>query len=186
MCKTGYNNPSSANMIAVLLCVKSSTENSDNILERALVWDTFFGQAIIWNFSFFSAKNRGDITNYSQSQYLLNILKEILWVKAISAVSDKNLKNDGNNPTLVYAYGGFEIDKTNISNVKLSQIVNAIDGDSIYSGCGLGLEKCDENHPCPVHDKFKGVRDELKHMLEETNLEELALNIKSGASFLKL
>lgn len=84
------------------------------------------------------------------------------------------------------AYGGFEIDKTNISNLKLSQIVNAIDGDSIYSGCGLGLEKCDENHPCPVHDKFKGVRDELKHMLEETNLEELALNIKSGASFLKL
>ena len=84
------------------------------------------------------------------------------------------------------AYGGFEIDKTNISNVKLSQIVNAIDGDSIYSECGLGLEKCDENHPCPVHDKFKGVRDELKHMLEETNLEELALNIKSGASFLKL
>ena len=84
------------------------------------------------------------------------------------------------------AYGGFEIDKTNIGNIKLSQIVNAIDGDSIYSGCGLGLEKCDENHPCPVHDKFKGVRDELKHMLEETNLEELALNIKSGASFLKL
>lgn len=84
------------------------------------------------------------------------------------------------------AYGGFEIDKKNISNLKLSQIVNAIDGDSIYSECGLGLEKCDENHPCPVHDKFKGVRDELKHMLEETNLEELALNIKSGASFLKL
>ena len=78
------------------------------------------------------------------------------------------------------AYGGFEIDKNNISNVKLAQIVNAIDGDSIYSRCGLGLETCDENHPCPVHDKFKGVRDELKH------LEELALNITSGASFLKI
>lgn len=84
------------------------------------------------------------------------------------------------------AHGGFEIDKKNISNIKLAQIVNAIDGDSIYSGCGLGLEKCDENHPCPVHDKFKGVRDELKHMLEKTNLEELALNIKSGTSFLKV
>ena len=84
------------------------------------------------------------------------------------------------------AHGGFEIDKKNISNIKLAQIVNAIDGDSIYSGCGLGLEKCDENHPCPVHDKFKGVRDELKHMLERTNLEELALNIKSGTSFLKV
>ncbi len=84
------------------------------------------------------------------------------------------------------AHGGFEIDKDSISLVKLSQIVNAIDGDSIYNGCGLGLKTCDENHPCPVHDKFKGVRDELKYMLENTSLEELALNIKSGASFLKV
>ncbi|MFB9055808.1 RrF2 family transcriptional regulator [Mariniflexile ostreae] len=84
------------------------------------------------------------------------------------------------------AYGGFEIDVKDISHIKLSQIVNAIDGDSIYKGCGLGLEKCDENHPCPVHYKFKGVRDELKYMLENTNLEELAKNITSGTSFLKI
>lgn len=84
------------------------------------------------------------------------------------------------------AHGGFEINKNKLSTVKLSQIVNAIDGDSIYSGCGLGLEKCDENHPCPVHNKFKNVREELKHMLENTTLEELALNIKSGSSFLKI
>jgi len=84
------------------------------------------------------------------------------------------------------AYGGFEIEKNEIANIKLAQIVNAIDGDKIYKGCGLGLEKCDENHPCPVHDKFKSVRDNLQYMLENTTLEELALNIKSGASFLKV
>ncbi|GAA3601217.1 Rrf2 family transcriptional regulator [Flavivirga amylovorans] len=84
------------------------------------------------------------------------------------------------------AYGGFEIEKELISSVKLSHIVNAIDGDSIYSGCGLGLHTCDESHPCPVHHKFKSIREELKSMLENTNLEELALNIKSGASFLKM
>lgn len=83
------------------------------------------------------------------------------------------------------AYGGFEIEKTNISSVTLSQIVNAIDGDDIYNGCGLGLDKCNENHPCPVHDKFKDIRDELKLMLESTTLKELALNIQSGISFLK-
>jgi len=83
------------------------------------------------------------------------------------------------------AYGGFEINKTELKYIKLSQIVKAIDGDNIYNGCGLGLEKCDENHPCPVHEKFKSVRDELKQMLENTSLEELALNIKSGVSFLK-
>ncbi|MEW4923890.1 Rrf2 family transcriptional regulator [Algibacter sp. 2305UL17-15] len=84
------------------------------------------------------------------------------------------------------AHGGFEIDVNKIKSIKLSQIVNAIDGDNIYNGCGLGLHTCDENHPCPVHDKFKVVRDELKFMLENTSLEELALNIKSGASFLKI
>ena len=84
------------------------------------------------------------------------------------------------------AHGGFELDKSQISKIKIAQIVKAIDGDKIYNGCALGLEICDENHPCPVHDKFKSVRDELKYMLETTSLEELALNIKSGASFLKV
>lgn len=84
------------------------------------------------------------------------------------------------------AYGGFEINRNDLQHIKLSQIVKAIDGDSIYNGCGLGLEKCDEEHPCPVHDKFKDVRNELKYMLENTSLEELALNIKSGVSFLKI
>ncbi|MCB0461846.1 MAG: Rrf2 family transcriptional regulator [Flavobacteriaceae bacterium] len=84
------------------------------------------------------------------------------------------------------AYGGFEIDKKRISSIKLSQIVNAIDGDKIYKGCGLGLHTCGEEHPCPVHDKFKVVRTELKDMLENTNLEELALDIKSGVAFLKI
>lgn len=84
------------------------------------------------------------------------------------------------------AHGGFDIDKKDVSTIKLSQIVNAIDGDKIYNGCGLGLERCNENHPCPVHDKFKIVRNELKLMLENTTIEELALNIKSGTSFLKV
>lgn len=83
------------------------------------------------------------------------------------------------------AYGGFEIDKKDIDAIKLSQIVTAIDGDAIYEGCGLGLQSCREDHPCPVHDQFKVIRKELKDMLESTNLEQLALDIKSGISFLK-
>ena len=84
------------------------------------------------------------------------------------------------------AYGGFEIDKDKIATTKLSQIVYAIDGDNIYKGCGLGLHTCNENHPCPVHDKFKVVREELRDMLENTSLEQLALDIKAGVSFLKI
>lgn len=83
-------------------------------------------------------------------------------------------------------YGGFEIEKDKIATTKLSEIVYAIDGDNIYKGCGLGLHTCSEDHPCPVHDKFKVVREELRDMLENTSLEQLASDIKSGTSFLKI
>ena len=81
--------------------------------------------------------------------------------------------------------GGFYIPMRRISTTFLVQIVHAIDGDAVFSGCGLGLNQCDENHPCPVHEKFKSIRDELSAMLHTTNLEELALGIKSGETFLK-
>lgn len=84
------------------------------------------------------------------------------------------------------AYGGFEIKKEDVSKIKLLQIVEAIDGDKTFKGCALGLEKCDEDHPCPIHDQFKEIRGNFRNMLEHTNLEKLALDLKSGSSFLKI
>ena len=81
--------------------------------------------------------------------------------------------------------GGFEIPKEKMSQIKLSQIVTALDGDRVFTGCGLGLNQCSEDHPCPVHDKFKSIRNELAFMLENTNLEVLAIGIKSGDTFLR-
>ena len=108
----------------------------------------------------------------SPEAFTAKILQELVRHKIINSVKG--------------AHGGFQIEKENISSIKLAQIVNAIDGDSIYHGCGLGLDVCDANHPCPVHDQFITIRNELKEMLENTNLEQLALDIKSGVSFLKL
>jgi Rrf2 family protein len=81
--------------------------------------------------------------------------------------------------------GGFEIPKETMSEIKLSHIVTALEGDSVFTGCGLGLSQCSEVHPCPVHEKFKSIRNELAFMLENTNLEELALGIKTGDTFLR-
>ena len=81
--------------------------------------------------------------------------------------------------------GGFSIDVVKLEKVKLSTIVFAIDGDSIYKGCGLGLKKCNEKMPCPVHHQFKIVRDELKKMLETTTIQSLVLDLENGLTFLK-
>ncbi|MCM4154726.1 Rrf2 family transcriptional regulator [Gramella sp. AN32] len=82
-------------------------------------------------------------------------------------------------------YGGFQIQKERIDAIKLADIVYAIDGDSIYKGCALGFNECNAKQPCPLHDKFVGIRDELKHMLENTSLYELASGLEVGLTYLK-
>ena len=81
--------------------------------------------------------------------------------------------------------GGFELDRTEMDTVKLSTIVHAIDGDDIYVGCGLGLKECNAQKPCPLHDKFVDIRNDLKNMLENTSLYELATGLEVGLTYLK-
>lgn len=81
--------------------------------------------------------------------------------------------------------GGFEIEKKHMDGIKLSDIVKTIDGDEIYKGCGLGLKACNALKPCPVHEKFAKVREELRLMLEGTSLYELATNLDMELSYLK-
>lgn len=83
------------------------------------------------------------------------------------------------------AYGGFEIPRTQIDKLKLSEIVNAIDGDTMYVGCGLGLKECNANKPCPVHEKFVKIRNDLKQMLENTSLYEMTAGLEVGLTYLK-
>ncbi|HEA19776.1 hypothetical protein LCGC14_1976520 [marine sediment metagenome] len=81
--------------------------------------------------------------------------------------------------------GGFQIENKQIEKIKLSEIVYAIDGNEVSMGCGLGLKKCNSNKPCPVHDKFVKIRDELKMMLENTSLYEMTEGLEVGLTYLK-
>ncbi len=81
--------------------------------------------------------------------------------------------------------GGYEIPNDRQDKITLYQIVEAIDGDKIYTGCGLGLEQCNEKKPCPIHFKFKGIREDLKTMLKSTTVHELAIGLHEGVAFLK-
>ena len=75
--------------------------------------------------------------------------------------------------------------KEDLALITLSKIVVAIDGDSVFLRCGLGLSNCSEDHPCPIHEKFKFVKQDLAFMLENTTLEEVSIGIKKGITFLK-
>jgi len=67
----------------------------------------------------------------------------------------------------------------------LIDVVRALDGDVLFSGCGLGLKKCSDDEPCPLHDKFKSVRNNLKKMMETTTINEMARMLKKGRKFVR-
>jgi Rrf2 family iron-sulfur cluster assembly transcriptional regulator len=77
------------------------------------------------------------------------------------------------------------MEKDSIDEVKLSEVVNAIDGNAIYRGCGLGLKACDATKPCPLHDRFAIIRNDLQQMLDATSIYELASGLAIGRTFLK-
>lgn len=81
-------------------------------------------------------------------------------------------------------HGGFFISEGQ-QDTKLIDIVYAIDGDHVFTGCALGLKQCSESKPCPMHHKFKPVRESLKKVLQDTTVRELAGNIKKGKFVLK-
>jgi len=105
---------------------------------------------------------------------------EAFTAKILHQLAKQNILESLKGPT-----GGFEIPEGRAENIKLSHIVVAIDGDSIYNGCALGFDSCDARQPCPMHNKFVAIRDNLKEMLENTSLYELANGLDVGMSFLK-
>jgi Rrf2 family protein len=82
-------------------------------------------------------------------------------------------------------YGGFVIEDDKMQTVRLSEVVKIIDGDAIYTGCGLGLSQCTEENPCPLHFKFVAIRDQLREMLEITTLETLVNDMNTQHFYLK-
>lgn len=68
--------------------------------------------------------------------------------------------------------GGFYLEKSPDS-IRLIDIVEAIDGLSVFESCVLGFPGCSSEKPCPVHDKWGKLRDETYKMLSEETLEQL-------------
>ncbi len=80
--------------------------------------------------------------------------------------------------------GGFFMTKPQ-KNRQLIEVVRAIDGDKLFSGCGLGLKYCSDDEPCPLHDKYKIIRSNLEKMMERTTIDEMAKILKKGRKFIR-
>ncbi len=91
---------------------------------------------------------------------------EYFIAKILQDLSRKKMIQSAKGPN-----GGFYLNKQSL-RYSLADVVKTIDGDAIFSGCGLGLEHCSEARPCPIHNKFKKIRKELYDMLRSARLGE--------------
>lgn len=119
-----------------------------------------------------------------QRSGLKDISKKINSPEAFTAKILQQLAKNNTIVSIKGPNGGFEIEPKRLHTIKLAEIVEAIDGDSVYKGCGLGLKNCSETHPCPVHNKFKAIREDLRKMLANTNVYELSMSMEDGLTFL--
>jgi Rrf2 family transcriptional regulator, iron-sulfur cluster assembly transcription factor len=77
--------------------------------------------------------------------------------------------------------GGFYLLKSP-RKITLLEIVKIIDGSDIFNQCGIGLKKCSDKAPCPIHNEYKIIKDDIKQILSKKSLVELCEDIDEGKS----
>lgn len=79
--------------------------------------------------------------------------------------------------------GGFFITEKQ-QEQPIINIVEAIDGNTVFEECGLGLSTCSAKHPCPLHDQYMVVRNNFRELCQQNRISDLSENVTVGMAFL--
>lgn len=81
--------------------------------------------------------------------------------------------------------GGFTFPIKKQKDIKIHDLVLIFDGEQIFTNCALGLHKCSSENPCPVHDDFASIRNNLALMVQKYTIADLAQKTTDGLAWLK-
>jgi len=73
--------------------------------------------------------------------------------------------------------GGFALARKP-GQITLFEIVAAVDGTEKLEHCVVGMAKCDDQQPCPQHDQWKAIRNQLRKFLTDTTLEKMSRTLE--------
>ncbi|HMR18169.1 MAG TPA: Rrf2 family transcriptional regulator [Sphingobacterium sp.] len=91
----------------------------------------------------------------------------------------QNLRREGLIQSNKGPNGGFYLDEEDLRR-PLADVVAAIEGDKIFTGCGMGLSYCSEEKPCPLHNEFKKVRNQITEMLYKVTIGQFNEQLLEG------
>lgn len=122
---------------------------------------------------FIASEEENGYISISQVAKELNLSPHFL-TKILQELTSENLLLSHKGPR-----GGVKFAK-DTKQIKLIEIIGAIDGMDLFTECALGLEGCGIYKPCPLHDSWTAHREALRELFEEENLYDLAMNVKSS------
>ena len=79
--------------------------------------------------------------------------------------------------------GGFYITDAS-KNLSIRTVLETIGEDNVLTKCVLGLSTCTEQKPCPLHDQYKPIKEQLTRMFESKTIRDLAEKLQNGKIFL--
>jgi Rrf2 family protein len=88
--------------------------------------------------------------------------------KILQQLARKGMLRSSKGPT-----GGFSL-RVPPGEVRLLDIVEALDGLSEYEKCASGLAECNDDMPCPLHDSWKALRSRIMDYLGRNTIADLA------------
>ena len=66
------------------------------------------------------------------------------------------------------------------SQIRLEEIVLAVDGPAVFRECVLGLPGCGDRKPCPLHEQWAPAREKVHRMFANATLGDTAARIQNG------
>jgi Rrf2 family protein len=73
--------------------------------------------------------------------------------------------------------GGFRFARLPES-IRLAEVVDLVEGPDLLGHCVLGLERCDETQPCPLHEQWEAARTRMRERMHGSTLAELGRGLK--------
>jgi len=79
--------------------------------------------------------------------------------------------------------GFFMTDKAKKLPVRI--ILQVMGEDEVLEKCVLGLKRCSETEPCPMHAQYKAIKQQLIRLFASKTIQQLTDDMEEGAVYFK-
>ncbi len=80
-------------------------------------------------------------------------------------------------------HGGYALARS-AATISLYEIKDAVEGTADLERCAVGLDRCSDGMPCPQHEIWKPLRQEIKRYLQKTTLSDMERAVREKRALL--